>query len=176
MYIVRLKTLTYSIVFSSALRYNHKAVRIPLIRAHDRKRVIPVAEEPIPRVLIVDDDPGFLKLAEVLIGRAGMEAIFATTAAEAAQVLRNMSRDLPDLVILDMMLPDVSGIEFLRQMREKSIFDDLPVLILSALGDPNQIRQALATGADRYLTKTFVANNLIPTVQDLLATGRKRLD
>ncbi len=71
------------------------------------------------------------------------------------------------------MLPDVSGIEFLRQMRAKSEYDDVPVLVLSALIDPEKIRAALDAGADRYLTKPYIANNLLTVVQDMLRTGRR---
>ena len=124
-----------------------------------------------PRILVVDDDPSLQKLVGVLLGRANMEAIEAINATDAARILR--IGPLPDLVILDLMLPDISGIEFLRQMRQKATFDELPVLILSALADPDQIREGLATGADRYLTKPYLANNLVATVQDLLRTGRK---
>ena len=124
-----------------------------------------------PRILVVDDDPSLQKLVGVLLGRANMEAVEAINATEAARILK--TGPLPDLVILDLMLPDISGIEFLRQMRQKATFDELPVLILSALADPEQIREGLATGADRYLTKPYLANNLVATVQDLLRTGRK---
>jgi DNA-binding response OmpR family regulator len=72
------------------------------------------------------------------------------------------------------MLPDVSGLEFLRQLRTKSAFDKLPVIILSALADPDQIRDGLAAGADRYLTKPYLANNLIGTLQEILRSGRKK--
>lgn len=94
------------------------------------------------------------------------------TAREAVDVLRQ--RPLPDIVVLDLMLPDISGMEFLRQMREKTIFDKLPVVILSALADPERIREGLKSGADRYLTKPYLANNLISTIQDLLENGRNR--
>ncbi len=123
------------------------------------------------RVLVVDDDPELLQLVRVLLGRINAEAIMAENAEIAAQIL--VSGPLPDLVILDMMLPDVSGVEFLRQMRSKSVFDNLPVLILSALIDPERIRAALDAGADRYLTKPYIANNLLTVVQDILRTGRK---
>ena len=124
------------------------------------------------KILVVDDDPSLQKLVEVLLTRAGMEAIPAGSASEAVTILR--SGPLPNAVILDLMLPDVSGLEFLRQMRAKALFDNLPVLILSALADPDQIREGLAAGADRYLTKPYLANNLISTVSDLLRSGRKR--
>lgn len=131
-----------------------------------------MASEQKSQVLVVDDDPSLQKLVQVLLSRAGLESIAVSSAAEAVKVLR--TPPLPSLIILDLMLPDVSGIEFLRQMRSKEMFDDLPVLILSALADPAQIREGLSSGADRYLTKPYLANNLITTVQDLLRTGRKR--
>ena len=119
---------------------------------------------------MVDDDPALQKLVRTLLLRGNMETIAALDAASAAEELRK--RPLPDVVVLDMMLPDVSGLEFLRQMRAKPVFDDLPVVILSALADPDQIRAGLSAGADRYLTKPYLANNLITTLQDLIRDGR----
>lgn len=124
------------------------------------------------RVLVVDDDPELLQLVRVLLSRIGIEAVCVENATDAAQFLLNES--LPDLLILDMMLPDISGVEFLRQMRSKPNFDALPVLILSALIDPERIRAALDSGADRYLTKPYIANNLLTVVQDILRTGRRK--
>ena len=123
------------------------------------------------RVLVVDDDPELLQLVRVLLARINVEAIMADNAVTAAQILR--TGPLPDLLILDLMLPDVSGVEFLRQMRSKTIYDEMPVLILSALIDPERIRAALDAGADRYLTKPYIANNLLTVVQDILRTGRR---
>jgi DNA-binding response OmpR family regulator len=125
-----------------------------------------------PRVLVIDDDESVHELVGSLLARAGMESVSATNAREAAEVLRQ--RPLPDMVILDLMLPDVSGLEFLRQIRSKEVFNGLPVVILSALADPEQIREGLQLGADRYLTKPYLANNLVSTLQDLRRTGRKR--
>lgn len=124
-----------------------------------------------PRVLVIDDDEALQRLVTTLITRADMTPISALTAGEAAQILRQ--QPLPNIVVLDLMLPDVSGIDFLKQMRAKRVFDHLPVIILSALADPDQIREGLGAGADRYLTKPYLANNLISTVQELLKTGRK---
>jgi two-component system phosphate regulon response regulator PhoB len=125
-----------------------------------------------PLILVVDDDPSILRLVQTMLTRAGMDAVMADTAMKAAQALK--SKPMPNLMILDMMLPDVSGIDFLRQMRAKEIFDPLPVLILSALADPQQIRDGLSAGADRYLTKPYLANNLVSTVNEMLKTGRVR--
>ncbi len=123
-----------------------------------------------PVILIVDDDDSVLKLAEAILRRAGMHTVLARSATEAAAILKG--KRLPDLMVLDLMLPDVSGLEFLRQVRERSLFDQLPVLILSAMADPDRIREGLSTGADRYLTKPYLSNNLVPTVMDMLRTGR----
>lgn len=123
------------------------------------------------RVLVVDDDPELLNLVRVLLTRLNVESVNAVNAASAAQILK--SPPLPDLIILDMMLPDISGIEFLKQIRAKSAFETIPVLILSALIDPEQIRVALDAGADRYLTKPYIANNLISVAGEMLKTGRR---
>lgn len=124
------------------------------------------------RILVVDDDVALQKLVVTLLKRADMEPITALTAAEAVEILKN--RPFPDIVVLDMMLPDVSGIDFLRQMRSKTVFSDLPVVILSAVADPDRIREGLDAGADRYLTKPYLASNLITTLQDMLRNGRKK--
>ncbi|GAB4519453.1 MAG: hypothetical protein OHK0046_28320 [Anaerolineae bacterium] len=131
-----------------------------------------MSEQSTPRILVVDDDPELQKLVSALLKRAGMEPLSAETAAGGAQILR--TPPLPDAVILDLMLPDMSGIDFLKQMRAKNVFDDVPVVILSALADPDQIREGLDSGADRYLTKPYLANNLVRTVQDVLRNGRRK--
>jgi two-component system phosphate regulon response regulator PhoB len=122
-------------------------------------------------VLVVDDDREILSLVNLLLSHIGLEVVTAETAASAAQILRE--QPMPNLVILDLMLPDVSGLELLRQMRAKDVFDSLPVVILSALADPQEIREGLDAGADRYITKSYIANNLINVVQDLLRNGRR---
>jgi DNA-binding response OmpR family regulator len=121
-------------------------------------------------VLLIDDDVEIQQLVRILLMRVGADTMVADTAAFGAQVLRK--RPLPQLLILDLMLPDLSGLEFLRQLRSKRAFDEMPVLILSALIDQEQIREALKTGADRYLTKPYIANNLVTIAQDMLRTGR----
>ena len=118
------------------------------------------------RILVVDDDDGVQKLVSTLLQRSNMEAISAMSASEAAQLLRQTP--LPDLMLLDIMLPEISGIDFLKQMRSKSVFDKLPVIILSALADPKTIRAGLDAGADRYLTKPYLVNNLVKTINEVL--------
>lgn len=123
------------------------------------------------QVLVIDDDPELCDLVQTLLGRIGIETTVAGTAAQAAQHLKKA--ELPDLIILDLMLPDVDGLAFLKQMRSRAMFDNIPVLVLSAMVDPDLIKQALDEGADRYLTKPYLANNLVSTVQELVRSGRR---
>jgi two-component system, OmpR family, phosphate regulon response regulator PhoB len=122
------------------------------------------------RVLVVDDDPELLQLVRVLLLRAGVEVLTAVDAFAAEEEM--VSSGLPDLLILDIMLPDKSGIEFLREMRSEHVYDSVPVMILSALIDPEQRQIAREAGADKYLTKPYVAGNLISTGQEMLRDGR----
>ena len=123
------------------------------------------------RVLVVDDDPELLRLVEVLLRRTGVDVLTAED-AHAARTTLEAQPSLPDLMILDIMLPDISGIDFLRQMRKERNYDGLPVLILSALIDPEQMRVALDAGADRYMTKPYVAKTLLSVTQEMLHGGR----
>lgn len=124
------------------------------------------------RILVVEDEPAIQDMIRILLERVGFEALPALNAAQAVQILRG--KPLPDVMLLDLMLPDVDGFELLRQMREKSTFEDLPVVIVSALADPEQIRKGFEMGADRYVTKPAISTNLVKTVQDVLKNGRRK--
>ncbi|MCK6580116.1 MAG: response regulator [Anaerolineae bacterium] len=123
------------------------------------------------KILVVDDDPELLQLVRILLARAGFETLTALDVPSARTVLS--SGTLPDVMVLDIMLPGVSGIEFLEEIRAIADFDSLPILMLSALADQQQIRAALDRGADRYLTKPYVASSLVSIVQEILSTKRR---
>lgn len=131
-----------------------------------------MTEQETHTILVVDDDPALQKLVVSLIRRAGMETLSAVDAHEAVQHLEGDI--LPDLILLDLMLPEISGIQFLKKIRAKEDYNSVPVIILSALADPEQIREGLESGADRYLTKPYLANNLIKTVREVLQHGRRK--
>jgi DNA-binding response OmpR family regulator len=130
-----------------------------------------VAEERKPVILVVDDDPALQKLIVSLLRRGEMDSISAMDGYEARTAL---SQDtLPDLVLLDLMLPEISGIDLLKEFRSQPELEKLPIIILSAIADPEQIREGLHEGADRYLTKPYLANNLLNTVREVLTQGRR---
>jgi two-component system phosphate regulon response regulator PhoB len=123
------------------------------------------------RVLVIDDDPELQQLVRVLLSRHNMDVIPAHNVAEGVAALG--MPPLPELILLDLMLPDQSGMSFLQQVRARKAFDSIPIIVLSALVDPDQIRSALDAGADRYLTKPYIANNLVAYVQETLRAGRR---
>jgi len=130
-----------------------------------------VASEGKKRILVIDDDPAMQELIRAILERWGFELITALNVASAVEILRQ--KPLPDLVLLDMMLPDIDGLELLRQIRETKVFDNLPVIIVSAMADSDRIRKGLDMGADRYITKPAISHNLLKTVQEVLKSGRR---
>lgn len=124
------------------------------------------------RVLVIDDDLELQQLVRILLSRQNMEVMTADTVAGGVRALA--TPPLPDIVLLDLMLPDESGIDFLKQVRARTAFDAMPIIVLSALVDPKQIKEALDAGADRYLTKPYIANNLVSYVTDVLRSGRRQ--
>ncbi|MBL8164823.1 MAG: response regulator [Anaerolineae bacterium] len=133
-----------------------------------------MAEERKKRILVVEDEPDIQEMIHTMLQRVGWETVAALDVPQAVNVLR--TKPLPDVVLLDLMLPGIDGFELLRQMRAKPVFDNLPVIIVSALADPESIRKGLDLGADRYVTKVGIATNLIKTVQEVLRNGRRKAE
>lgn len=130
-----------------------------------------MSEEGKKTILVIDDEPAVQEVIRLILERWGYQLIPALNVATAVEKLRQ--KPLPDLVLLDLMLPDVDGLELLRQMRETKVFDALPIIIVSALADADQIRKGLEMGADRYITKPAMSHNLLKTVQEVLKMGRR---
>lgn len=120
---------------------------------------------PSTHILVVDDDSNLLLLLTKMLTRIGAKA---TTVETGNECLSHLENDRFDLLILDLMLPDISGFDILMKIRQDSRFDALPVLILSAKADPDAISQGLALGADGYLTKPYLPNTLTSRVRTLL--------
>ena len=101
------------------------------------------------KVLVVDDDPSLLKALRIGLTARGDEVLTAHTGAEA---VNQVALVVPDLVILDLGLPDLDGIEVCRRIRE---FSQVPIVVLSAYGDERRKVEALDRGADDFVTKPF---------------------
>ena len=114
------------------------------------------------RILIVDDDLGVVKSV-----RANLQAIDCETlvAMDGTEALRVIEKELPDLIILDIMMPKPDGFEVCRQVREWS---QIPIIMLSARHDMEEKAKCLNSGADDYITKPFEVNELIARVRAVL--------
>ena len=115
-----------------------------------------------PRVLVVDDELQILRALRVVLRDAGFEVVAAQTAAEA---LDRAAVRPPQAAIVDLVLPDGDGIEVTRRLREWS---EMPILVLSAVGEEEQKVRALEAGADDYVTKPFGTRELVARLQAAL--------
>jgi len=122
----------------------------------------PAAPAKPPRVLVVDDEPQIVRALKVVMREAGFEAIPAETASQALDLAAVRP---PEAAIVDLVLPDGDGVEVTRTLREWS---DMPILVLSAVGEEEQKVRALAAGADDYITKPFGARELVARLQAAL--------
>jgi two-component system KDP operon response regulator KdpE len=114
------------------------------------------------RVLVVDDEPQIVRALKVLLREAGFEAVPAETASQALDLAAVRPADA---AIVDLVLPDGDGVELTRRLREWS---EMPILVLSAVGEEEQKVRALEAGADDYITKPFGARELVARLQAAL--------
>jgi two-component system KDP operon response regulator KdpE len=112
-----------------------------------------------PRVLVVDDEQQILRALRVILREAGFDVVPAATGEEALD-LAALQR--PDAAIIDLLLPDFDGIELARRLRE---WTDMPLIVLSAVGEEDAKVRALAAGADDYVTKPFGPRELVARLQ-----------
>jgi len=113
------------------------------------------------RALIVDDEPDIVRLIAPLLEREGIEVSVATTGSQALEVARAV---MPDLVILDLTLPRLDGVEVCRELRQ---FSDAYVIMVTARDDETDLLVGLAVGADDYLTKPFSFAELLARLRAL---------
>ena len=118
-----------------------------------------MSDQPRPRVLVVDDEQQILRALRVILREAGFETLPASTAEEALDVA---ALQHPDAAIIDVLLPDMDGVELSRRLRE---WTEIPLIVLSAVGDEEAKVRALAAGADDYVTKPFGPRELVARLQ-----------
>jgi two-component system KDP operon response regulator KdpE len=113
-------------------------------------------------VLVVDDEPQIVRALKVVLREAGFDAVAAETASQALDIA---AVHPPEAAIIDLVLPDGDGIDVTRRLREWS---EMPILVLSAVGEEDQKVRALEGGADDYITKPFGARELVARLQAAL--------
>jgi two-component system, cell cycle response regulator DivK len=123
------------------------------------------------KILIVEDNEKNMKLVRDILRHQGHQTLEAVTGEEGIRLAREHR---PDLVLMDIQLPDIDGITALRRMRENTALDAMPVLAVSASVMPEEQHKIVASGFDAYITKPIVLRSFVETVQRFLAQGRKR--
>jgi len=123
------------------------------------------------RILVVEDDADIQQLVSYNLLKSGLNVSCADSGEEALQIL---DREQIDLIILDLMLPDKDGMEVCTILREKPDKGDLPIIMLTARSEEDDIITGLACGADDYVTKPFSPRVLIARVQALLRRKQKK--
>jgi two-component system phosphate regulon response regulator PhoB len=121
------------------------------------------------RILVVEDEPAIQALISVNLKRAGHEVIAALDAESAR---RHVDEALPDLILLDWMLPGSSGLDFARRLRGEARTRDVPIIMLTARGEETDKVQGLTAGADDYVTKPFSPKELLARIQAVLRRQR----
>jgi DNA-binding response OmpR family regulator len=116
-------------------------------------------------ILIVDDEIGALTLIGIMLERGGFEVVKARNAGEALMML---DENTPDLIILDVMMPGMDGIELCSVIRERPATAETPVLILSARGDAESIIRGMEAGANDYIPKPILHHDLVAKVRAML--------
>lgn len=124
---------------------------------------------PASTVLVVDDDPVIRKLLEVNFDMEGFAVLLAHDGEEGVEIAR---RERPHLIVSDIMMPKLSGIELVAQLKGDPATSDIPIILLSAKAQNADVRGGLDAGADDYITKPFEPLDLVDRVNRLLDARR----
>jgi DNA-binding response OmpR family regulator len=122
-----------------------------------------------PRILVVDDEPDAVELVEFNLKQSGYAVI---TAADGAEALKKARGQTPDLIVLDVMLPEMDGFEICKTLRLDSATAKVPILMLTAKAAEIDRVLGLELGADDYLTKPFSPRELLLRIKKIIARGQ----
>ena len=120
------------------------------------------------RILVVDDDENILNLERTILEQKGFEVTAAAGGAEALEVLAGR---VFDLVLLDVMMPEVDGFTVCRKIKEDPRLKEIPVIFLTAKGGGEALAEGFESGAVMYINKPFTANKLLTIVNTMLESG-----
>jgi len=124
----------------------------------------------MPKVLVIDDDPVIVQLLRVNFEIEGFEVV---SAADGTEGFERAKADRPDVVLSDIMMPRMDGLQLVTQLKSHASTRALPVILLSAKAQNAEVQQGLDAGADDYVTKPFDPLELIDRVNAVLARARR---
>ncbi len=119
----------------------------------------------MPKVMVIDDEPFILMMIEDKLKRAGSDVVALRESVGAVERIR---QERPDLIILDWMMPEISGIEICKTLKSDPELSDIPVFMLTAKGQEDDEKLGLKCGVDRYITKPFSPRGLLEVVLENL--------
>jgi DNA-binding response OmpR family regulator len=122
------------------------------------------------KVLVIDDDPVIVQLLRVNFEIEGFEVLSAADGEEGFERAKN---ELPDVVLSDIMMPRMDGLQLVAELKQDPSTRNLPVILLSAKAQNAEVQQGLDAGADDYVTKPFDPLELIDRVNAVLARSRR---
>ena len=126
----------------------------------------------LANVLLVEDEKSIVTLIKYNLEKEGFKVFCAETGEDALKIIKEK---IPDLVILDWMLPDLSGVEVCRQIKKDKKLKNIPILILTAKGEPDDKIKGLEVGADDYVTKPFNNKELLLRIKSLIKRSKPSL-
>jgi DNA-binding response OmpR family regulator len=118
------------------------------------------------RILIVDDEPNIVLALELLMKKEGYEVHTVDDGERAVQAAKEL---LPDLILLDIMMPKMDGYEVCQRIRSDALLKDVSIIMLTAKGREVEREKGLALGADLYITKPFSTRQVVMKVKEILA-------
>jgi two-component system phosphate regulon response regulator PhoB len=121
-------------------------------------------------ILVVEDEDAIREMLMMVLEQAGFMPIAAADAEEAQKVLDD---NLPDLILLDWMLPGISGVEWARRLKKEPIYRDIPIILLTARGEEEDKVRGLEIGADDYVSKPFSPKELVARIRAVLRRSGK---
>ncbi len=121
-------------------------------------------------ILIVEDEAAIRGMLTIVLEQAGFSPL---TAADVDSAQKNLVEDSPDLILLDWMLPGISGVEWARRLKKDPSYRDLPIILLTARGEEEDKVRGLEIGADDYLTKPFSPKELVARIRAVLRRSGK---
>ena len=123
------------------------------------------------KIVVIEDEPDILEVVEYNLNREGFQVIPATTGDDG---VKTAVRQSPDLVLLDLLLPGLDGIEVCRKLKMDPVTQKIPIIMVSAKGEESDIVLGLGVGADDYITKPFRPKELIARVRAVLRRAAMR--
>lgn len=117
------------------------------------------------KILVVDDEPDISKLIKARIESAGYSVV---TAFDGAEALKTVKENMPDLILLDVMLPKMDGYQVCRLLKFDEKFKNIPIIMLTARAGESDKEKSVEAGADAYLTKPFQTEELLSKISSLL--------